>query len=154
MTFFSLGVYLFFYLYVRARDAKRLGATSFTPWLWPLVAIFPIAAPSAFRKLFEAYASHLDPPEAKFASEGTSLGGLLFVAMILVTVSERFLDAGSGLVLFGALATVGLLTARTTKRLNHVIVQYSDRWEGDPGVSGPGNGYCLWLSVWPGLWST
>ena len=84
----SLGVYLFFYLYVYARDMKQLGKDA-TPWLWGVSPIIGISTLFTIPRLASEFEDIGKANGASPNNKGVFLGALVFGCFVFSAISER-----------------------------------------------------------------
>lgn len=115
LTGMTVGTYLFFYLYVYARDLKRLGI-KVRPWLWLLSPAIGLSAFFTYPKMADHFQALARDRGVKYFHFGTWIGIAVFVCFVANNVADRF-DYG-GMVLLLTVPILWFSIARFTSDIN------------------------------------
>ncbi len=121
------GFYLVFFMYVYARDLKRLGQQT-KPWLWFFSPLVAIAMPFAGSNLADKYTAVGRQLGVETTIRGGHYGSIVFVVLAINRVVERFALEVSGLVTLITMPVLGISIARFTAELNTVKRALPDDW--------------------------
>jgi hypothetical protein len=87
LLFLTCGVYSLFYMYKVARDLRDHADARVTPWLYPLSIFIGLASAIASGRLASLASSMASPATRRPSCSGGLVGGLVFVAHVVVTIS-------------------------------------------------------------------
>ncbi len=139
------GFYLVFYMYIYARDLKRLGQQT-TPWLWVFSPLVAIAMPFAGNNLADKYTAVARQLGVEATIRGGVYGSIAFVVLATNRAVERVAIEVSGLVMLITMPVLGICFARLTAELNAVKRALPEEWfNRTPYSTTPGT--WIWLVV-------
>ncbi|MEM1435876.1 MAG: hypothetical protein AAGG11_17580 [Pseudomonadota bacterium] len=127
LTALTAGTYLVFFMYIHARDLKRLGQP-LTPWMYVLSPLIAIALPFAASRLSEGYSAVARKTGTEATLDGATYGGYAFVALAVLGIVDRFAAEVATLALFVCMAIVGLCFWRFARQINAVQLALPEDW--------------------------